>query len=138
MRGLKITMGVFGAILVLEGVLDLALPMERAVGLGLGQCASHAQLAMAVLGATWVVAGGWTIAAARNPARHIGWVKFALTLSLALGVALSVQALRGYVAFGQVASDIGFDALFVGLFIAFFPRRARGEHSSSERPPHAH
>lgn len=125
MRGLKIAMVAFGAILLLEGVLDLALPVQRAAGLGLGQCASHAQLAMAVLGATWVVAGAWTIAAARAPSRHLAWVKFALTLPLALGLALSGAALRGYVSFRQVAPDIGFDALFVVLFAAFYPRSAR-------------
>lgn len=78
-RGLKLTMFVFGAIVAMEGILDVALPVQRAAGMGLTQCASQAQLPMAVLGATWLAAGVWTIAAARDPLRHLSWVKFALT-----------------------------------------------------------
>lgn len=128
MRGLKVTLVVFGAILCIEGILDIALPVQRAAGMGLGQCASQARLPMAILGATWLVAGGWTIAAARDPLRNLNSVKFALTLPLALLLALAGAALRGDVAFRQVAIDIGFDALFLALFIVFFPR---GERASA-------
>ena len=127
MRGLKVTMVVFGAILSIEGILDIALPVQRAAGLGLDACASQAQLAMAVLGATWLVAGAWTIIGARDPLRHLNWVKFAMTLPAALLLALAGAALRGHVAFRQVAIDIGVNALFVVLFVVFFPReKARG------------
>ena len=128
LRGLKITMVVFGAILGIEGVLDIALPVQRAAGMGLGECASLAQLPMTVLGATWLVAGAWTIAGARDPLRHLNWVKFALTFPLVLLLALTGAALRGGVAFRQVAVDIVVDALFVVLFIVFFPR---GERAST-------
>lgn len=131
LRGLKITMVVFGAVLGIEGILDIALPMQRAAGMGLGQCASQAQLPMAVLGATWLVAGVWTIVAARDPLRHLNWVKFALTLPLVLLLALAGAALRGDVAFRQVAVDIGFDALFVVLFAVFFPRGKRAPAASA-------
>jgi len=125
LRWLKITMVVFGAILALEGILDLALPVQRAAGMGLGECASHAQLPMAVLGATWIVVGTWTIVAARDPSRHLNWVKFAVTFPLVLLLALAAAALRGDVALRQVAIDIVVDGLFVALFIAFYPRVAR-------------
>jgi hypothetical protein len=118
-------MVVFGAILAIEGILDIALPVQRAAGMGLGQCASQAQLPMAILGATWLVAGVWTIVGARDPLRHLNWVKFALTFPFVLLMALAGAALRGDVPFRQVAIDIVFDALFVVLFIVFFPRRER-------------
>lgn len=125
LRGLKITLVVFGAILAIEGALDIALPVQRAAGMGLGECAAHARLPMTILGATWLAAGAWTIAAARDPLRHLNWVKFALSFPFVLLLALTGAALRGDVAFGKVAVDIGFDALFIVLFLVFYPRGAR-------------
>jgi hypothetical protein len=134
LRGLKVTMVVFGAVVCIEGILDIALPVQRAAGMGLDQCAAHAQLPMVVLGATWLVGGAWTIAAARDPLRHLNWVKFALTFPLVLLLALTGAALRGDVAFRQVVIDIAFDAFFVVLFIVFFPRRQRASTSRVTGP----
>ncbi len=123
MLKLKVTMTIFGAILLIEGLLDLLFPIQRAVGMGLGPCAQHAQLPMAVLGATWLVAGAWTVISARDPQRHLNWVKFALTLPLALMLGLLIAVARGDIALRKVAIDIVFDALVVLLFVAFFPRK---------------
>lgn len=122
LRGLKITMVVFGTILGIEGVLDIALPAQRAQGMGLDQCASQAQMPLAILGATWVVAGLWIIIGARDPVRNLHAVKLALSLPLALLLALVVLAVRGDVSLQDVAIDIGFDALFFVLFLVFYPR----------------
>ncbi len=124
-RGLKVTMIVMGAVLCIEGILDMALPAQRAAGMGLGQCASHAQLPVALLGETWIAAGAWTIAAAREPLRHLNWVRFTLTLAVLLIVALSGAVLRGNVAFQAVAIDIAANALFVALLLVFYPRPGR-------------
>ena len=121
-RGLKMTMVLLGGVLCIEGTLDIALPAQRAAGMGLDKCASNAQLPMAILGATWIAAGAWTAAGARDPLRHLNWVKFALTLPLMLLVALVVEVLRGDVTFQGVAVDAAFNALFVTLFIIFYPR----------------
>jgi hypothetical protein len=88
---------------------------------------------MAILGATWLTAGAWTIAAARDPFRHLNWVRFAVTFPFVLLVTLTGLTLRGDVAVSQVAVDIGFDALFVVLFLVFYPRGARLAGAS----PHA-
>lgn len=118
LRGLKMTMVLLGGVLCLEGILDIVLPAQRAAGMG----ASNAKLPMAILGATWIAAGVWTAAAARDPLRHLNWVKFALTLPLILLVALLVEVLRGDVPFMGVAIDGAFNALFVTLLIVFYPR----------------
>lgn len=122
MRKLKITMTVFGAILALEGILDVALPIERAAGMGLGTCAQQAVLPVIVLGATWFVLGAWLIVAARDPSRHLSWVKFAISLPLALMLGLGLVALRGAVAVRQIALELALNALFVVLLLAFYPR----------------
>jgi hypothetical protein len=124
LRGLQITMALFGVILVLEGGLDIALPVQRAEGMGLAQCAQSAQLPMTILGATWLLCGGWLLAAVRDPLRHLDAVKLALAFPLVLLLALVGAVLRGYIAFQQIAVDIGFDVLFFVLFLVFFPRGA--------------
>ncbi len=123
-------MAVFGAVLSIEGILDIVLPVPRAAGMGLGDSASHAQLAMAILGATWLAAGLWIIIASRDPLRHRNWVKFALTLPLVLLFALTGAVLRGHVAFRQVAIDIIVNVIFIVLFLVFYPRGARADGAS--------
>jgi hypothetical protein len=135
LRGLKITMFVFGAILAVEGILDIAAPVQRAQGMGLGECAAHAQMPMAILGATWLVAGIWTIIGARDPMRHLSTVKLALSLPLVLLLALLGLALRGDVALQDVAIDIAADALFFVLFLVFYPRQPNSD--ALARPMHA-
>ncbi len=124
-RGLKVTMIIFGVILCVEGVLDMVLPVQRAAGMGLGQCAPEAQMPVAILGATWIAAGAWTIAGARDPLRHLEWVRFSLTLAVMLILALSGAVVRGNVEFRAVAVDVGVNALFVALLLAFYPRQSR-------------
>jgi hypothetical protein len=126
-RRFQITMAIFGAILGIEGILDMAIPVARAAGMGLGLCAEQAQLAMSVLGATWLVVGAGIILAARNPSRNYGWVNFVVALPIALILGLVLAALRGGVAIRQIALELGLNALFVMLLITFFPR-------SSTRP----
>ncbi len=118
---------ILGAILCVEGVLDMVFPTQRAAGMGLGRCASQAQVPVTILGATWIAAGAWTIAGARDPVRHLSWVKFILTLALMLILALSGAVVRGNVPFRAVAIDIGVNALFVALLLAFYPRQSRAQ-----------
>jgi hypothetical protein len=122
LRGLKVTMIVFGAIVAVEGLLDVVLPVQRAAAMGLGPCASQAQLPMTVLGATWLIAGVWIVAGARDPVRYLNTVRFSLAFPLLLALALLGAALRGHVPLRQVAFEIALDALFVVLFVVFYPR----------------
>lgn len=124
MLKLKITMAVFGAILGIEGLLDLTFPIQRAAGLGLKACATQAQLALTVLGATWLVVGGWIIAAACDPVRHRSWVHFVITMPVALMLALLLAAARGSVAIREIAVEMALNGVFLLLFIAFLPRSA--------------
>ncbi len=133
-RGLKWAMILFGVVLVVEGVLDIVAPESRARQMGLGAAAAHAQLPMTILGATWVAAGLWVIVSARQPLRHINWVRFAITLPLLLLAALVCSWLRGTVAFQQVAADMAFDVLFVGVFLLLYPWRSPPPRGGSSQP----
>ncbi|HET8938304.1 MAG TPA: hypothetical protein VFN67_32895 [Polyangiales bacterium] len=136
LRALKITMSVFGAILAIEGILDIALPEQRALGMGLEQkFAQHAQMPMTILGATWLAIGAWIIVGARDPLRHINWVKFVLTFPLVLLLVLVSSALRGHVSFQQILVDLVFDALFFVLFLAFYHRVIPSHVTRGARTP---
>jgi hypothetical protein len=135
-RKLKITMAIVGAILAVEGILDVAFPIPRAAGMGLGHCARQAQLPVIVLGVTWFAVGVWIIVTARDPLRHRSWVKFTLTLPFALMFALVLAAWRGIVAVREIALELALNALFAALLIAFAPRgqaRPNSEPSPTQR-----
>ncbi len=127
MRALKITMFLFGLSLAFEGILDIIMPVPRAEGMGLQDCAGRSQLPMAILGATWLLVGGWIVSAARDPLRHLHTVKLARVFPLALLFALIVSVMRGDVPLREVAIDIAFNVLFVLLFLTFYARITRGE-----------
>ncbi|MBV9946748.1 MAG: hypothetical protein JOZ69_07870 [Myxococcales bacterium] len=92
-------------------------------GMGMEDCASHARLPMEILGSTWLVLGVWTLIASREPLAHLNWVRFAVSFPFVLLFALLASALKGDVPLRLVAPDLGFNVLFVVLFIVFFPRR---------------
>ena len=123
LRKLKITLILLGGVLLVEGGLDVAMPAHRAAGIGLARCGSDARFALAILGATWIALGGWIVAAARDPLRHLNCVKLAITLPLVLSAALIASVLRGDAAFREVAGEIAFNALFATLLVLFLPRQ---------------
>jgi uncharacterized protein YjeT (DUF2065 family) len=129
-KALKVVMIIFGLVLVLEGLLDIAIPGQRASAIGPG--GSSVMFFMTILGATWVAAGFWVVAAGRNPARHINWVKFAITLPVLLSIVLVFSIVRGYVGLDQVAIDLVLDAAFALTFLALYPwRLSTGEKNTS-------
>ena len=122
-RALKIIMIIFGLVLVLEGLLDIVIPDKRASFIGSGGSARSVMFYMTILGATWVAAGFWVMAAGRNPSRHINWVKFAITLPILLSIVLVFSIVRGYVGLEQVAIDLVLDVAFALAFLALYPWR---------------
>lgn len=122
-RALKVIMTVFGLVLILEGLLDIVVPEQRASIMGSGGSSSSAMFYMTILGATWVAAGFWVMAAGRDPSRHLNWVKFVITLPVLLLLALIFSIVRGYVSFDQVAVDLVSDAVFALSLLALYPRR---------------
>jgi hypothetical protein len=135
-RLLQVVLALFAIALTLEGLLDLALPIERAQGLGLGDRASQAQLAMEILGATWFAAGICTLAILRDPAAHPSWLRFLVVLPLSLVVALGIAVVRGHARFADVAIDLVVDVVFATL-IAVLARSVRRSRSASGIAPRA-
>lgn len=125
-KALKVITVTLGIILVTEGLLDIAIPEQRLGLMGTGENASYVMAYMTILGATWVAAGIWVVAAGRSPLRHIGSMKFVIALPLLLAFALTYSTIKGYVAFEQVAIDLVVDIAFALVLFVLYPRRAAG------------
>lgn len=126
-KALKIVMIIFGAVLILEGLLDIIMPNQRASLIASGGSTRSAVFLMMILGATWVAAGFWVVAAGRDPLRHVNWVKFVITLPVLLSLVLILSIIRGYVGLNQVVIELALDAGFALTFLALYPwRRVSG------------
>jgi hypothetical protein len=117
---LKLTMFLFGVVLVIEGVLDLVVPGQRAKLVGLSD-SSHPALVLSILGATWVSAGAWIIVGATDPKRHRALLGLAMTLPALLILGLTICARRGGVAFGEISVDLIVNAAFLAALLATRP-----------------
>ena len=124
-KALKVTMIIWGAIGVLAGLLYIINPVVVAELTGAGQIADYVRWVMAFSGAIFIAAGSWVIVAARDPLRHINWVKFEITKSL-LGLTATVYSIiQGFVRFSQVGPILILFAVFAVLFLVFYPWRLK-------------
>jgi hypothetical protein len=123
-KALKVVLIIYGVILILAGLADIIIPDQVAEGYGIGEIPGYAKWMAAGMGAIFIAAGVWVIAAGRDPLRHIYWVKFVITKSI-LAVVVTVYSIaQGYVDFSQVGGLIILDAVFAVAFLALYPWRA--------------
>ncbi len=125
LKALSIVMIVFGAIGILFGLSDIIAPEQGAKLFGFGEAPDYVRWIAAMAGASYVAAGSWVIVAARNPIRHILWVKYLITKSLLFTVVTAYTLIRGYVSFSQVGALLILFAVFAVLFLVFYPWRVK-------------
>ncbi|MFC1931359.1 hypothetical protein ACFLXJ_04095 [Chloroflexota bacterium] len=123
-KPLKVTMIVYAVIGILFGLAWIFVP--RQVGAMLGHEAGTASVfAMAVmLGASWIAACIFLIIAARDPLKHILWVKYVIVFAILSLAAELYSFILGYMEFSQVVIGIVIHAVFAAAFLAFYPWRA--------------
>jgi hypothetical protein len=125
MKALKVVMIVYGVILVLGGLAGVTIPDQMAKLAGVEEIGDYVKSVILTLGAIRLAAGVWVIVAARDPLRHINWVKFGITELLLLVVVNVYSLLRDYIEFspgGAVFLVLAF-ILAVALLV-FYPWRA--------------
>jgi len=123
-RALKVTMIVWGIIGILFGLAFIFVPYELGGMLGYEEGPDYVPYFLASLGGCFIAVSVFLIAAARDPLRHIYWVKFAILWSI-LGVVIGLYSIiRGYVDFGQAGMGVILDAVFAVAFLVFYPWRA--------------
>ena len=122
-QALKVTMIVWGIIGILFGLAFIFVPYELGGMLGYEKGPDYVPYFLASLGGCFIAVSVFLIAAARDPLRHIYWVKFAILWSI-LGVVIGLYSIiRGYVDFGQAGMGIILDAVFAVAFLIFYPWR---------------
>ena len=123
-RALKVALVVFGVVMILMGLLLVIFPDKVA---STSEVTGYLRYAIVSLGACLLAAGGFPIAAARDPLRHINWVKFAIAWCI-LGTAAELYEIaRGDVTFSHVGSLMIMHVVFALVFLVLYPyRRAKG------------
>ncbi len=124
MKALKVTMIVYAVIGILFGLAYIFIP--RQLGAMLGHEAGPASVAAqgVVLGASFVAAGIFLIIAARDPLKHILWVKYAIVFAILMLAAELYSFIIGYLDFSQAVMGIIIHAVFAAALLAFYPWRA--------------
>ncbi len=125
-RGLKVLLIVYGAIGILDGLVLIVAPQLFANTWGFGgmEIAAFGVTIAAVCGAAFVAACVWFIVAARDPLRHIMWVKFAILWNVLAVVVMLYLLGKGTVDFSQAATGIIGGAVFAAAFLILYPYRA--------------
>ncbi|MFX0046510.1 MAG: hypothetical protein ACFE8Z_11735, partial [Candidatus Hermodarchaeota archaeon] len=115
---------IFGAIMILIGLLDITMHDLVAKMYGFSEAASHVNWMGEIIGAMAIAIGVWSIITGRYPLSNINWLKFVIT-TLLLALAVSVHSiLAGYVEFSQIGRSIIFYSIFAVAFLVLYPWRA--------------
>ncbi len=130
-RALKVVLIVWAVLHILLGLALIVAPHQTAAMMGFGEIANFGVYVAGLWGAAFIAASVWLIAAARDPLKHIAWVKFVILLSILSLVVQLYTVIQGAVDFSQAAIGIVGGAVFAAAFLAFYPwRAARGGESS--------
>ena len=124
-KALKVTMVVWGVLGILFGLAYILIPKELGEMFGYTTEAAPEYLPafLVSLGVTIIASSVFVIAAARDPLKHILWVKFAILSSLLSLVGELYSVVREYVSFGQATMGIVLFAVFAAAFLIFYPWR---------------
>jgi hypothetical protein len=124
---LRVAMIVWPALSILMGLGFLFFPTKLGDIMAISGGADNATLSvLATLGVFIIVASVFIIIAARDPLKHILWVKYVTAFAI-FDLAVKVYTLiRGYVTFKQIGLPLIVDAIFAVAFLVLYPwRRSR-------------
>jgi hypothetical protein len=123
-RALKVVLIAFGVIEILLGLSLVIMPDQAASMAGISEVSGYLTYFMAQLGTCIIALSVFLIIAARDPLRHINWVKFAIVVCILGAVGGLYSIVRGAVDFSHAGMQIIMDAVFAVLFLALYPYRA--------------
>ena len=126
LKALKVTMIVRGVVGILFGLAFIFIP--KALGEMFGYATEggpeYILSFLASLGVFMISVAIFLIAAARDPLRHIYWVKLAILIAILMVVAELYSVIQGYIDFSQAGMGIILNAVFAVAFLVFYPWRA--------------
>jgi hypothetical protein len=123
-KGLKIVMIVWPALSILMGLGFLFFPAQISDSMGFGKSPDNSVLSLlATLGVLIIVASVFVIIAARDPLKHLLWVRYVTTFAILDTVVKAYTIVRGYVTFKQIGLPLIVDAIFAVALLALYPWR---------------
>ncbi|MFC1961635.1 hypothetical protein ACFLWN_01105 [Chloroflexota bacterium] len=133
-KPLKVTMIVYAVIGIVLGLAFFFVPHQLSAMLGheAGAGPASAPALAAELGVGFVAAGIFLIIAARDPLKHILWVKYAIVFAILLLAALLYSLILGYFNLSQAGTGLIIHAVFAIALLVFYPWRAA---RSGEKAP---
>ena len=126
LKALKVTMYVIGVVGILFGLAFIFAgePLGEMMGFETGGDLGYLPYFTTSLGGLFVVGSFFIIIAARDPIKHILWVKYAIAWSL-VGLVLDLySAIMEYVTFSEAMSGIIIGAVFAAALLIFYPYKA--------------
>ena len=124
LKALKVTMIVWAVIGILFGLAFIFIPYQLGDMLGFEHGPVSTLYLLGMLGVLMIASSVFIVTAARDPLRHILWVKFAILMCL-LNLAIALYSLvQGFVNFSQVGMDIIMFAVFATAFLTLYPYHA--------------
>ncbi len=122
-KPLKVTMIVYAVIGILFGLAYIFVPRQLSAMFGHEAMSALAGALAVALGASFVAACTFLIIAARDPLKHILWVKYAIVFAILMLAAELYSFVIGYLDFSQAVIGIIIHAVFAAAFLAFYPWR---------------
>jgi hypothetical protein len=123
-KALKVTMIVYAVIGILFGLGYIFIPGQLAIMFGHDTLPALAGALAVALGASFVAACVFLIVAARDPLKHILWVKYAIVFAILMLASELYSVIMGYLAFGQAVTAIILHGIIAVALLAFYPWRA--------------
>ena len=126
---LKVTMVVYAVIGILFGLAYIFVPRQLGAMFGFEEGPAHVAAMAAALGVSWVSACIFLIIAARDPLKHILWVKYAIVFAILSFAAELYSVILGYMDFSHRGAVMGITvhAVFAVALLAFYPWRVAKE-----------
>ena len=124
-KALKVTMIVWGVLHIVLGLAFIFIPQQLGEMFGYTAEGPEYMLSfLASLGIAMIAPAVFVIVAARDPVKHILWVKFAILFAVLTLVVELYSVIQGYVTFGQAAMSIIAPAVFIAALLVFYPYKA--------------
>ena len=123
-RPLKVTMIVYAVIGILIGLAMIFVPLQFFTMFGHEAWPASVAALGVECGVSFVAACIFLIIAARDPLKHILWVKYAIVFAILMFAAELYSPIIGYTDFSQAWTGIIIQAVFAAALLAFYPWRA--------------
>ena len=130
LRVLKVTLIIYGIIMVSMGLAMVVAPDVLVASWGLAGLTGVYRWVMAAVGSIYIPAGVGVLNAGRDPFGCMGWIKFAISKAILPLVVSLYAVLAEYVSLGQIVTAVSVDAIAAVVLLIAYPWRAPRENES--------